>query len=133
MKVVCAKCFREGIFEKPAEAPPACQRHQVSLRSAAAVQPFEGIRLLLVVSAGEDVLFDYLRRAYAGTSDMAIIMERRHGERRLAEVTVPTDRRLQDRRQQISDVEAPWYRYLRFGIGWIEERSRSSADVVGLS
>jgi hypothetical protein len=131
MKVVCAQCFREGVSEKIAEALPVCQRHQVSLRSAAAPHRFEGIRLLLVVPAGEEVLFDYLRRAYAGTSDMAIIMERRHGDRRLAEVAVPRDRRVQDRRQEITDAEAPWYRYLRFGIGWIEERSRS-ADAVGL-
>jgi hypothetical protein len=126
MKVVCAQCLREGLsdFDNPTETTVYCERHQLSLKSAMAWQPFTGVRLLVVVAAGEQVLFDYLRRACSGMADVAVIMERRQGERRSTESAVPTDRRSQDRRQLVTDAPAPWYRYLRFGGGWVEERSR---------
>lgn len=129
MKVVCAQCLREGLsdFDNPTEATVYCRRHQLSLKSAMASEPFSGVRLLVVVAAGEQVLFDYLRRACAGMADVAVIMERRHGERRATESAVSMDRRSQDRRQSINDAPAPWYRYLRFGGGWVEERSREMA------
>ncbi|SRR6266581_4510487 len=127
MKVVCAQCFREGLSDAdiPTEASAVCERHHVSLRSAAAEQPFGGIRLLLVVAAGEQALFDYLRRACAGLNDVALIMERRGSERRADARLVDEDRRSHDRRQQVAEAQAPWYRYLRFGAGWVEERSHS--------
>jgi len=126
MRVVCAQCLREGLSDpdNPTESHAVCDRHGVSLRSAMAAHSFGGVRLLVIVAAGEQVLFDYVRRACAGVNDVAIIMERRGSERRSDARSVDEDRRGQDRRQRITDAPAPWYRYLRFGGGWTEERSR---------
>lgn len=129
MKVVCAQCLKEGLSdqENPTGSYAVCTRHQLSLRSAAASHSFAGVRLLVVVAAGERILFDYLRRACAGLADVAIIMERRGPDRRGDARSVEPDRRSSERRQRISDAPAPWYRYLRFGGGWVEERSRELA------
>ena len=129
MRVVCAQCLREGVSDpdNPTESRAFCDRHRVSLRSAMASHSFGGIRLLVVVAAGEQALFDYLRRACAGLEDVAVILERRGSERRADAQSVDEDRRSHDRRQRISDAPAPWYRYLRFGGGWVEERSREIA------
>jgi len=130
MKVLCAQCLREGLADSDhsSDSRAMCERHGVSLGSALAEQSFPGVRLLVVVAAGERILFDYLRRVCAGLNDVGIIIERRQGDRRSAALTVDEDRRLQqDRRQRLSEAPEPWYRYIRFGGGWTEEHSRELA------
>lgn len=133
MKVMCGRCVREDLKvllvedrslsdEVPAHA--VCERHGLSLHNALASQSFSGIRLLVVVDGRERILFDYLRDTLTGLRDVAIIMERRQQERRGHLGAVREDRRQHDRRQRAGDAAAPWYRYVRFGQGWSEERCR---------
>jgi hypothetical protein len=55
-------------------------------------------RWLIVVSARSQPLFEYLSRRLAGTRDIEVILERRHGERRTAPHATAPERRRADRR-----------------------------------
>ncbi len=64
---------------------------------------------LVVVKRDEPDLFDYLRQHFQ-EPDIAVVMDRRHGERRRASQTVPEDRRRRPRRALPAD-EDPLWRY----------------------
>jgi len=124
MQVICAWCRREGrpalLGEKPplddpSETHSVCERHRRRLLEALEAKSFPGIRLLVVVSAREQALYDYLTRVLTGVKDVAVIMERRQRERRREGHEATEDRRRRDRRQRRADAPATWYRFVRFG------------------
>jgi hypothetical protein len=61
-------------------------------------------RMLLIVRRPYAHLEDRLRGAFAGREDVAIIVDRRRGERRLNPRPVPDDRRQADRRTQKESI-----------------------------
>ena len=54
--------------------------------------------LLFVVDRNESDRYEYLRRAFSSDDRVAVILDRRHGERRSSRTRIPNDRRRVDRR-----------------------------------
>lgn len=124
MKVTCAWCQREGQpaslgerapLDDPAETHGICRRHTLDLLSRLPSRSFPGVRLLLVVSAKESALYEHLQRELAGVSGVKVMLERRRGERRLGQESVPEDQRRIDRRVRQGEVSALGYTVIRFG------------------
>ena len=61
-------------------------------------------QLVFIVSRHRPKLHEYLQQEFAGNDEVAVIVDRRLGERRLREVEHGPDRRQTDRRQaQVDD------------------------------
>lgn len=76
--------------------------------------------LLFVVARERSDLYEHLRRAFADTPAVEIILDRRRGERRQLQTPPPVERRQRERRQR--DVSSD-VRYL----GWALVRLRQPA------
>ena len=61
--------------------------------------------VLIVVARGESALYRYLCRAVEGDTHVAVIVDRRHGERRCSQARLFNDRRRADRRVRENDRE----------------------------
>ena len=57
-------------------------------------------RYIFIVSLRHRALYDYLLQRFSGDPNAQVILDRRRGERRLAEISVVLERRRADRRQQ---------------------------------
>lgn len=68
-------------------------------------------QLVFIVSRHRPKLHEYLRREFAENAEVAVIVDRRIGERRLQEIPPGSERRQTSRRQGIIDDR------LR-GLGW---------------
>lgn len=55
-------------------------------------------RHLLIVTRSEPMLYDYVKRTFAGDELVEVILDRRHGERRLGRAAATVERRRSDRR-----------------------------------
>lgn len=124
MQVICAWCRREGrpalLGEKPpfddrSETHSVCERHRRRVLEALEAESFPGVRLLVIVANRERALYDHLSRVLGGVKDVAVILERRLGERRRKGPGEVHERRRRDRRQRRGYSPATWYRYVRFG------------------
>jgi hypothetical protein len=73
--------------------------------------------LLFIVARERQDLYDHLRRAFADTPAVEVILDRRVGERRQHPLPADTERRQRDRRLRdiSSDVQ---------GLGWALVRLR---------
>ena len=60
-------------------------------------------KLLLLVTRGDQALLAHLRRSFADVLSIEVIEDRRHGDRRHADITVRNDRREGDRRRRNFD------------------------------
>ena len=60
-------------------------------------------QLVFIVSRHRPKLQEYLQQEFAGNDEVAIIVDRRLGERRLREVEPGLERRQTDRRQALVD------------------------------
>ena len=98
MRITCAWCQREGEpaslgerapLDDPAETHGICRRHTLGLLDRLPSRSFPGVRLLFVVSQHEAALYENLRRGLAGVSGVRVMLERRHGERRVEHQEVP--------------------------------------------
>ena len=96
MKIVCAWCKQEGRsavlgerepFDDPTETHGVCSVHSAKLMEQLPSASFPGIRMLVVVRKAETDLFEHLTRSFAGVPNVAVILDRRHEERR----TTPGD------------------------------------------
>jgi hypothetical protein len=76
---------------------------------------FSGVRLLLVVSSTETGLYQHLQRELASVSGVRVIPERRRGERRRAQKSLPDERRRAERRVRRGESSALGYWTIRFG------------------
>ena len=124
MKVTCAWCQREGEpaslgerapLDDPAETHGICRRHTLGLLDRLPSRSFPGVRLLFVVSPRESALYESLQRQLAGVSGVRVMLERRRGERRLGQQSVPQEQRRDERRVRQSEVSALGYTVVRFG------------------
>jgi hypothetical protein len=124
MKVTCAWCQREGEpaslgerapLDDPAETHGICRRHTLGLLDRLPSRSFPGVRLLFVVGRDESALYENLRRELAGVSGVRVMLERRHGERRVERLNVPDDQRRDDRRVRQGEVSSLGYTVIRFG------------------
>jgi len=75
-------------------------------------------QLVFIVSRYRPKLHDYLKREFAGNDEVAVIVDRRIGERRLREVSQGAERRQADRRQTLIDERL---RALGWAIIWRDE------------
>jgi hypothetical protein len=87
-------------------------------------------QLVFIVSRHRPKLQEYLTREFADNADVAVIVDRRIGERRLREVEPGTDRRRADRRQETIDERL---RALGWAIVWRDDQKtvyveREAAD-----
>jgi hypothetical protein len=55
---------------------------------------------LFIVARGHDRLFEDLRQQFAANSEVEVLMDRRHGERRQTPTSRDPERRRNDRRDQ---------------------------------
>jgi hypothetical protein len=124
MRITCAWCQREGEpaslgerapLDDPAETHGICRRHTLGLLDRLPSRSFPGVRLLFVVSHHEAALYENLQRELAGVSGVRVMLDRRHGERRVEHLDVPDDHRRDDRRLRQSEVTAFGYTVIRFG------------------
>lgn len=124
MKVSCAWCQREGQpaslgerapLDNPAETHGICRRHTLDLLDRLPSRSFPGVRLLLVVSPQQTALYEHLQRELAGVSGVKVMLERRRGDRRVEDETVPEEHRRAERRLRQGEVSALGYTVIRFG------------------
>ncbi|HEV8309654.1 MAG TPA: hypothetical protein VGW35_18480 [Methylomirabilota bacterium] len=74
-------------------------------------------RWLIVVRAGEQKLFHFLRHRFHGMGSVEVILDRRRGERRRMEpAATPGERRKAPRRRPLSAEERAWWRLAGFRI-----------------
>ncbi|MGH7348040.1 MAG: hypothetical protein ACREMQ_11470 [Longimicrobiales bacterium] len=81
-------------------------------------------QLVFIVSRHRPKLHEYLQQEFAGNADVAVIVDRRLGERRLREVEHGSERRQIDRRQAEVDERL---RSMGWAIVW---RSASTTVYV---
>ena len=82
-------------------------------------------QLVFIVSRHRPKLHEYLQREFAGNAEVAVIVDRRLGERRLREVEHGPDRRLTDRRDAGSDERL---RSMGWAIVWRDESTTVYVD-----
>jgi len=75
-------------------------------------------QLVFIVSRHRPKLRDYLRREFAENAEVAVIVDRRIGERRLREVSQGPERRQASRRQTLIDERL---RALGWAIVWRDD------------
>ena len=75
-------------------------------------------QLVFIVSRHRPKLHEYLQKEFAGNDEVAVIVDRRLGERRLREVEHGQERRQTDRRQALVDERL---RSLGWAIVWRSE------------
>jgi len=75
-------------------------------------------QLVFIVSRHRSKLHEYLQQEFAGNDEVAIIVDRRLGERRLQEVEQRPERRQTDRRQALVDERL---RAMGWAIVWRDE------------
>jgi len=75
-------------------------------------------QLVFIVSRHRPKLHEYLHKEFAGNDEVAVIVDRRLGERRLREVEHGQERRQTDRRQALVDERL---RSLGWAIVWRSE------------
>ena len=75
-------------------------------------------QLVFIVSRHRPKLQEYLQQEFAGNDEVAIIVDRRLGERRLREVEPGLERRQTDRRQALVDERL---RSMGWAIVWRSE------------
>lgn len=92
-----------------------CPLHRSRALEAVPSRSFPGVRLLVVVGSRDARLYEYLRRDCSGLREIAVIVERRLRERRLARLRVPDERRRRERRQRLVGSYALGCKYIRFG------------------
>ena len=81
-------------------------------------------QLVFIVSRHRPKLHEYLQQEFAGNADVAVIVDRRLGERRLREIEHGSERRQIDRRQDEVDERL---RSMGWAIVW---RSASTTVYV---
>lgn len=75
-------------------------------------------QLVFIVSRYRPKLHDYLKREFADNAEVAVIVDRRIGERRLAEASQDPDRRQANRRHTVIDERL---RALGWTIVWRDD------------
>ena len=124
MKIVCAWCQEEGLNTVLGEREPIsdttethgiCGRHSEKLLEQLPSGSFPGIRILFVVRVTETGVYDHLTRSFAGLSDVAVITDRRKGERRRAVNDALIERRRANRRLRQVQFSSLGYLVVRFG------------------
>jgi hypothetical protein len=75
-------------------------------------------QLVFIVSRHLSKLHEYLQREFADNAEVAVIVDRRLGERRLREVAGSPERRQADRRQALVDERL---RSMGWAIVWRDE------------
>jgi hypothetical protein len=110
----------EAAAVRPWGTPPADSRRK---RERVPTPPWNreagapGPHWLIVVSAGEWELYHYLQRRFEPRADVAVILDRRKGDRRDARSGVaPPDRRRGQRRRALSREERDWWETAGFRI-----------------
>ena len=102
MRVVCAWCYREGQpgylgerepLDNPETTHGICARHRAEVLEALPSQSFPDAELLIVVRRGNLELYEDIVRMLAGLARVAVIVDRRVGDRRAAPAQGPRDRR----------------------------------------
>jgi len=124
MRIVCAWCKDEGLNSVLGEREPVsdttdthgiCARHSDKLLEQLPSGSFPGIRILFVVRVTETGVYDHLTRAFAAFPDIAVITDRRKGERRKARNGVLAERRRTHRRLRKTEFSSLGYLLVRFG------------------
>src|SRR5204862_7395798 len=77
--------------------------------------------LLFVVDRKETGRYEYLCKAFASDDRVAVILDRRHGERRGSRTRIPNDRRRSERRLRENHHELA-----RPGSPWADPRPRQT-------
>jgi len=88
-------------------------------------------QLVFIVSRHRPKLQEYLQQEFAGNDEVAIIVDRRLGERRLREVEPGLERRQTDRRQALVDERLRQALNPLSGRGIRPGRRRASAGRPG--
>ena len=101
--------------DDPTETHGVCAVHSERLVEQVPSRSFPGIRMLLVVGRTETALFDHLALSLAALPDVAVILDRRHGDRRRTAAAVAIERRQGNRRVRTSPFSSLGYLVVRFG------------------
>ncbi len=123
MKIICSWCHSEGKsgylgerepLDDPSPTHGVCARHQEEILESLPSRSFPEVDLLLVVSAREQALHDYLQRTLAGVRGVKVMMERRRVERRREDRPPAVERRRDRRRIRQGHVFSLGYTAIRF-------------------
>jgi len=124
MKAICAWCESEGRlsdlgerepFSNPAVTHCICADHQRRLLELLPSKSFPDAEVLIVVRPNDTALHDHLQRAFAGMRAVKVIMDRRAGDRRVAQALVAHERRHRRiRRIRQGQVSSLGYTVVRF-------------------
>ncbi|HEY7541114.1 MAG TPA: hypothetical protein VIF11_13285 [Methylomirabilota bacterium] len=82
-------------------------------------------QLVFIVSRHRPKLHEYLQQEFAGNAEVAVIVDRRLGERRIREVEHRQDRRQIDRRDALADERL---RSMGWAIVWRDESTTVYVD-----
>jgi hypothetical protein len=118
---LCLDC--DASFEIGEESCPACgsetwcpvARFLGEPGLGGVAGPRRGVQQIIVVSPARPRLYQRLQRAFAGNDSVAVVLDRRHGDRRRAAAARTPDRRTADRRRAQDDHD------LRV-LGWTVRR-----------
>jgi hypothetical protein len=104
---LCLDC--EDCFEIGGDACPACGSEtwcpMARFLGGRSVRGGEAVRQLIVVARDRHVLFEELRRAFAGNATVQVVLDRRAGDRRQRRLPQPLDRRTVERRRRRETAE----------------------------
>jgi hypothetical protein len=102
MRIVCAWCFGEGQpgylgerepLDNPETTHGICDHHRAEVLESLPSQSFPDTELLIVVRRGNLALYEDIVRTLAGLARVAVIVDRRVGDRRAAPAEGPRERR----------------------------------------
>ena len=102
MQILCAWCCRDGQpgylgerepLENPEPTHGICARHTRQLLESLPSRSFPDVEMLVVVRRDNTVLYEYLKRLFAGVSGVKVLVDRRVDDRRSAPRPVTDERR----------------------------------------
>jgi hypothetical protein len=124
VRVICAWCQREGRsgflrvrepLEDTSDTHGICDRHQQLVFEAFPSKSFPSIRWLFIVARGDVARYEHQARLLRDVSGVAVIMDRRHAERRRRSAgPVTPERRRVDRRVRNTEMNSLGYAVVRF-------------------
>jgi len=138
VRVICAWCQREGRsgflrvrepLEDTSDTHGICERHQQLVFEAFPSKSFPSIRWLFIVARGDVARYEHQARILRDIPGVAVIMDRRHADRRRRSTgPVTPERRRVDRRVRTIEMNSLGYALVRFAAREFPASGASAPD-----